>query len=585
MSSLRRALVLLGIVGFAVGGAGLVVILTGDHMSNRGVWAVFGGLLGWSFIGTGLYAWYRRPDNRIGALMTAVGFAWFAEALTFSDNQWVFAIGSAFGAIVFGVLAHLLVAFPDGRLESRYQRRLVGAAYFTAVLLPVPVALFNDTANSPDCHGCPSNPLLINANENVFDALRGVLNVTAAVLLVLVLREVVRRRRRASKAERAAYGPVTYAAAVVVAAFALVFLASVTVGSTVSDILTVPAMLAFLTIPYAFLAGVVRSSLSRAGAVAEMVEALGRTDDQRRSLRDSIATALGDTSLTLAYWLPQQGVYVDAEGQRVTLPDSGSGRIATPIERGGEPLAVIVHDESLAEERELVRAVGGAASLTLENERLAAELRARIEELRASRARIVKAGDAERQRLERDLHDGAQQRLVALSLNLKLAQASFDSDPTAARELLEDAIEELGAATSELRELARGIHPAVLTDRGLEAAVTALAARSPMPVELLAVPDDRLSAPVESTAYFVVAESLTNVARYSQASHAEVEIRRDNGRLVVEVRDDGVGGADPARGSGLRGLADRLGAVDGRLEVASPAGAGTTVHVEIPCER
>jgi signal transduction histidine kinase len=230
-----------------------------------------------------------------------------------------------------------------------------------------------------------------------------------------------------------------------------------------------------------------------------------------------------------------------------------------------------------------VRAVGGAASLTLENERLAAELRARIEELRASRARIVSAADEERRRLERDLHDGAQQRLVALVLNLRLARNS--DDQAAVRELLDDAIEELTEATAELRELARGIHPAILTDRGLDAAVTALASRATVPVEIQRVPEERLDAPVESTAYFVVAEALTNVARYSQASHAEVEIGRANGTLVVEVRDDGVGGADPGRGSGLRGLADRVAAVDGQLVVTSEPGDGTTVHAEIPCGR
>jgi signal transduction histidine kinase len=581
MSSLRRALILLAIVGFAAGAAGIAIILTSNHMSERGVWATFGGLIGWSFIGTGLYAWYRRPDNRSGALMTAVGFAWFVETLTFSDNRWVFAVGSAVGSMVFGVLAHLLVAFPDGRLETRFHRWLVASGYFCAVLLPVPVLLFNDTANSADCKGCPPNPLLVSANEDVYDVLRVGLNLAAAVVLVLVLREVVRRRRRASPGERAAYGPVTFVAGWVVLAFALVFLASVTAGSTVADILLLPAFLAFLAIPYAFLAGVIRSRLSRAGAVSELVEALGHTDDERRSLRDSIATALGDTSLTVAYWLPEQRAYVDAEGQRVELPEPGSGRVATSIERGGERLAAIVHDEALSEERDLVRAVGGAASLTLENERLAAELRARIEELRASRARIVSAADEERRRLERDLHDGAQQRLVALVLNLKLARNS--DDPTAVRELLDDAIDELTEATAELRELARGIHPAILTDRGLDAAVNALASRATVPVEIQRVPDERLDAPVESTAYFVVAEALTNVARYSQASHAEVEIDRANGTLVVEVRDDGVGGADPGRGSGLRGLADRVAAVDGRLVVTSEPGGGTTVHAEIPC--
>jgi signal transduction histidine kinase len=334
-------------------------------------------------------------------------------------------------------------------------------------------------------------------------------------------------------------------------------------------------------VPFAFLGGLIRGQLSRAGAVAELVEALGLADDRRQSLREALATALGDSSLELAYWIPERQAYVDADGQRIDLPAAGSGRVATSIERGGERLAAIVHDEALGEERDLVRAVGGAASLTLENERLAAELRARIEELRASRARIVSAADEERRRLERDLHDGAQQRLVALVLNLRLARNS--DDPVAVRELLDDAIEELTEATAELRELARGIHPAILTDRGLDAAVTALASRATVPVEIQRVPEERLDAPVESTAYFVVAEALTNVARYSQASHAEVEIGRANGTLVVEVRDDGVGGADPGRGSGLRGLADRVAAVDGRLVVKSEPGGGTTVHAEIPC--
>ncbi|HEX6712211.1 MAG TPA: histidine kinase, partial [Thermoleophilaceae bacterium] len=515
MSSLRRALILLAIVGFAVGAAGLAIVLTSDHMSNRGIWASFGGLLGWSFIGTGLYAWYRRPDNRTGALMAAVGFAWFVETLTFSDNRWVFGVGTAIGSMVYGVLAHLLVAFPDGRLESRFQRRLVAAGYFTAVLLPIPVMLFNDTANASDCRRCPDNPFLVSANDQLFDVLRGVLNVTAAVALALVLREVVRRRRRASKAERDAYAPVTYTAVAAVVALALAFLASVTVGSTVADILLVPALAAFLGIPYGFLAGVVRGRLSRAGVVTQLVEELGQADDRRRSLRQTIADAVGDSSLSLAYWLPDREMYVDGDGRRVELPEPGSGRVATSIERGGERLAAILHDEALTDERELVRAVAGAASLTLENERLAAELRAHVEELRASRARIVKATDEERCRLERDLHDGAQQRLVALSLNLKLARSALDDDPQSAGELVDDAIEELREATAELRELARGIHPAILTDRGLDAAVTALAGRAPVPVDLRGLPDERLGAPVEATAYFVVAEALTNMARYA----------------------------------------------------------------------
>jgi signal transduction histidine kinase len=221
--------------------------------------------------------------------------------------------------------------------------------------------------------------------------------------------------------------------------------------------------------------------------------------------------------------------------------------------------------------------------LALENERLDAALRARVEELRESRSRIVKAADEERRRLERDLHDGAQQRLVALALTLRLARSKLDGEPEAAAELLDEAASELGLATEELRELARGIHPAVLTDRGLEAAIDALAGRAPIPVQLVELPHGRLPSDVESAAYFVVAEALTNIAKYARATHAEVRIAQSNGVVTVEVRDDGVGGADPSRGTGLRGLADRIASLDGRLDLSSPADGGTVVRAVVPC--
>jgi signal transduction histidine kinase len=583
MRSLGRALIALAVAGFAMGLGAIAIILTSNHQSQRGTWAIFGAVLGWSFIGTGLYAWWRRPENRSGALMAWVGFCWFLAPLSFSDNSVIFGIGQFTDSLAIAALTHLLLAFPNGRLESRYHRALIGFAYFCASLAALPSVVFNDTANSPDCTGCPTNPFLISAHRDLSDALLTLVRIAAFVVIALIVRELVRRVRAARGSERQLYNPVIYAGGASLVAFAFL-LASDVVGGPGAAVLRALAFTAFVTVPYAFMAGLIRGRLSQAGAVAELVDALGRTDDRRRSLREAISAALGDSSLSIAYWIPEQQAYVDAAGQLVELPEAGSGRIATAIERGGERLAVIVHDESLAEERELVRAVGGAAALTLENERLAAELRARIEELRASRARIVHATDEERRRLERDLHDGAQQRLIALALHLKMTRGSID-DPEAAREMLDEAITELTEATAELRELARGIHPAILTDRGLDAAVTALARRAPIPVELRALPQERLAAPVESTAYFVVAEALTNVARYSQATRAEVEIGRHNGRLVVDVRDDGVGGADPQRGSGLRGLADRVAAVDGRLSVTSTRGSGTTVHAEIPCAR
>jgi signal transduction histidine kinase len=229
-----------------------------------------------------------------------------------------------------------------------------------------------------------------------------------------------------------------------------------------------------------------------------------------------------------------------------------------------------------------VGAVCAAAGIALENERLQADLRARLAELRGSRARIVQAGDAERRRLERNLHDGAQQRLVSLSLELQLLASRLEHDSEAAQ-LLAAAREGLAASLIELRELAQGIHPAVLSDHGLAVALEAVAARAPLRVQLTVDVDGRLPEPVEVAAYYLVSEGLTNVAKYAHASAAAVHVERDNGRLVVEVTDDGVGGAHPDQGSGLRGLADRVEALNGRVRIWSPPSAGTRVRAEIPC--
>jgi signal transduction histidine kinase len=562
-------------------GAG-AIILTSPLMPHRGAYEAFNAVLGWSFLGVGLYAWRRYPENRSGPLIAWVGFLWFLSPLEFSGNVVIFTVGGFTDPLPIAALAHLILAFPDGRLKSRYHRNLIAAGYLNSTLLLLPGTLFWNTADDSICAHCPANPLLIAANNDLHNAFGTLVNVFAVGIIALVAREAIPRIRRAGVGERQVYDPVIYAGVAALVAFACLFV-SAGVGGSGATALRFLAFGLFAVVPYAFLAGLIRGRLSHATAVARLVDTLGRPGDERGSLRDAIAAALGDSSVILAYWIALTDTYVDAGGRRVELPKLGSGRIATPIERAGIPLAIVIHEDSLAGARELVSAVGGAAALALENERLEAELRARIEDLRLSRARIVQAADDERRRLERDLHDGAQQRLVAIALSLKIARTSIDGDPAAARDLLDGSIGELTAATAELRELARGIHPAILTDRGLDAAINALAGRASVPVEVRNLSRERHAASVESTAYFVVAEALTNVARYSQASHAQVEIGRRNGTLVVEVRDDGVGGADPRRGSGLRGLADRVAAVDGQLRVTSAPAAGTTVHAEIPC--
>jgi signal transduction histidine kinase len=274
---------------------------------------------------------------------------------------------------------------------------------------------------------------------------------------------------------------------------------------------------------------------------------------------------------------------VDVAGRRFELPEEGSGRALSAVERDGSTIAAIVYDAFLVGARDHVRAVGAAAALALENERLDAELRAKLAELRASRERMLRVGLEERRRLERNLHDGAQQRLVALALSLRMARGKLRADPAGAEATLRGAGEELEAALEELRELARGLHPALLGDRGLRPALETLALRAPVPVELGAVPAERLPEGVELAAYYVVSEALTNVAKYAAASRATVSVERDNGRVVVAVEDDGVGGADPEQGTGLRGLADRIAVLEGRLEVESEPGKGTTVRASIPC--
>jgi signal transduction histidine kinase len=275
---------------------------------------------------------------------------------------------------------------------------------------------------------------------------------------------------------------------------------------------------------------------------------------------------------------------VDGTGQPVELPDRPE-RAVTLLDHHGRPLAALVHDPSLLDEPKLVQTVGAAARLALENAQLQAETRAQLEQVKESRVRIVSAADEERRRIERDLHDGAQQRLAALALQLRTAQRRLDSrgaDP-ALDALLDSAVAELQAANEELRELVRGVYPAILTEDGLAAAVESLALRNPFPIDLDLI-DSRFPAQVEATAYFVTCEGLANIAKHAQASKASVSIARRDGLLAVEIADDGVGGAQPLEGSGLSGLADRVEALGGRLRVRSPQGRGTRVLAEIPCE-
>ncbi len=577
MTAPRRTLIGLAGLAFLMGIAAFVIMLTGEHNVHRGAYAGLFLATGWGFVGVGLWVWKQRPAGNIGPLMVAVGLSGLLKGLAFSNDSVVFAIASVGEVLIYAVLIQLLLSFPSGRLETRLDRLLVTIAYVNTTVVQLGVFLFTAPAKAD-----PSNPLLIENSEAAGVLSAAQLDISIA-LLGAVVAVLYRRWRSGTPGRARVFAPIV---AVGGLTFLLLMAALVVeqagLSSDIADAQTLALFTSIACLPFAFLVGLLRSRFSEADAISELLAQLGEGGG-RGALRDALADALGDPTLELAYWVPDQDAYLDAAGQPVRVDPAPAGKVSTIIEHEGERIAAIVHSSGLAEERELVQTAGAAAGLTLRNERLDAELRAKVAELRASRSRIVQAGFEQRRRLERDLHDGAQQRLMALGIDLRMVRERIEHDPQGAAELLDESLHELNEATAELRELARGIHPAVLTNRGLEAALKGLASRSPVPVELLQTPADRLPPSIESAVYFVVAEALTNAARYSRAQAVTVGVVRDNGHVGVEVSDDGVGGADADQGSGLRGLQDRVAALDGRLELTSPQGLGTILRATIPC--
>jgi signal transduction histidine kinase len=577
----RNQLRAIAALAVLVGAALVPLIATNDVVPDRGLWIALDLVIGWSFAGVGLYAWYRRPDNRVGVLMVATAFAWYLAMLERTEVPLFFTLGFLLSNLFVAVAIHLLLGFPSGRLGTAVDRVLVALTYATVTLGFVPLMLFLDL-EAVGCADCPSNVFLIDSNESFVMGWSDGLSVCGIVVLSAVLARLVQRWLQASGPLRRTLTPVFVAGGALL--FVLATMLALAVADAPEDLMEVlfySSLVPFALVPYLFLAGLVNGRILRGQGLGAFVRRLG-AGLERGELRPALAQALGDPSVEIAYWLPESEEYVDSRGRATRLPAPDSARAFTEVTREGRRIAAILHDPTLLDDREHVREVGAAAALALENERLEAELRAKVEEVRASRSRLVEVGLRNRRQLERDLHDGAQQRLVSLALSLRLAQEQLDADPLNTDRLLDRSREELDEALKELRELARGIHPAVLSDRGLAAAVEALAHRAPFPVEVGELPAERLPEHVELATYFIVSEALTNVAKYASAGQASVEVVKRNGRLTVEVADDGVGGADMDRGTGLRGLSDRLAAIEGRLQVDSEPGRGTTVRASIP---
>ncbi len=526
---------------------------------------------GASFALAGLIAWRVRPANRTGAIMVAYGVATMAGR-GLIQTLWPPAVTLGIilmdgAAIVFTLL---LLTFPTGRLASRRDWLILGPVMLALGPIELVWLVFFDLDGL--------NLLAFWPNEDLAGAIDWVQRVLlggASAALVIV---VVRRWLRASRPMRRTLIPVLAGAgALAVGTFTLLW--DKIAGARTEFIGWLTALTLF-ALPILLLVNLLRARLARS-AVGQLLVDL-REDKDPAALPAALSRALGDPSLELAYWLPEYDAYADLAGNPVELPAEDATRSVTVLERAdGSRIAALLHDASLYDQRDLLREVSAAASFALENARLQAELRVRLDELHGSRVRIIEAADTERRRLERDLHDGAQQRLVTLSMSLGVLERRLADDPEA-RALVAEAKREAAGSLQDLRDLAHGIHPAVLTSHGLEAALESLAAGAPLHVGLDVELPDRLPATTEVAAYYLICEALTNTAKHAHADHARIFVRREEDSLLVEFADDGVGGADDS-GSGLRGLADRVEALDGSLAVVSPQGAGTHLRAEIPC--
>jgi signal transduction histidine kinase len=536
--------------------------------------AVFGQVLvGFAFLIAGIIAATRWPTNVCGRLMIAAGLGWYVPSLAWVEWGGLRPLALVETSLFVAILVHLVGVFPTGRMGPRPERLVVTVVYvYSVVYALVQVLAAPDVAG---CSRCPGTPLFARTGSQLYSFIVAADVPVSAVLVAAAVACLVRRWRRASPSERRAGVPILWiGAAVGGLVVARAVATAIEVAPPIARTIVVLHAVAVALLPIGMLLSLLRNRLARWG-VGDLVLQLAEPMPPGR-LRDVLARVLADPSVRLAYRRAAADEWVDGDGEVVVLPQGDDTRSVTDL----TPHVAIVHDPRVGEDPDLFESVVAAARLAMENERLQAEVGAQLAEVRRSRTRIVEAADLERRRVERDLHDGAQQRLISASLALTMLRREVEGRPDL-EHLVSDAGGTVDAAIDELRTLARGIHPAILTDEGLVAAVESLVDRLPLPVDVHDGLTRRVAPSVETAAYFVVSEALTNVVKHARATGAEVWIGEAQGVLRVGIADDGVGGADPGAGTGLRGLVDRVGAVDGTLDVVSPREGGTIVRAEI----
>jgi signal transduction histidine kinase len=533
----------LGLVGLAGVAFGVAAEWVGIAWIEPGQW-IPDLAVGWTFIGCGLIAAWKRPESRIGWLMVATGFTWFLG--NFSEVG-VPAIAWVAAHAVYlhrGPLVHLLLSYPSGRTTSRVTQGAIAVGYAVAVITP------------------------LWRNEATTIPLAGLLVVVSTYNYVRSVGWLRRARRIA-----------------LIAAVGLSLVLAATAGARLllpPGAAIGPSLLVYEVTLCLIAGGLLAGLLAapwRGTPVADLVVEVGEA--RSGTIRGELSQALGDPSLEIGYWLPNLGAYVDAEGRTLALPQPGSGRSMTVLEHDGEPVAALLHDPAVLDDPGLVQGVSPAAQLAAANARLRADVQAQVEELAASRRRLLEAADEQRRLLERRLHDGAAARLRELAVILRRGERSATSERTLAQ--IARAEEQLSHTLEDLNRLATGLHPRALAEQGLQNALAEIAHDVPIPVDL-EVTSAQLPPRIAAAVYFICAEALTNTAKHAAASHVTVKVRSIDGQLNVEVADDGIGGADLSRGSGLNGLADRIATVGGTLHIESGVGRGTRLAAEIPLD-
>jgi signal transduction histidine kinase len=576
-----------GAAGLALCGIAVAVTLSDATTPNPGLAAAGRALMVGVPIAVGLYAWRRRPEERFGRLLVAVGFGWFLTILAESGNGVLYSIGRVAGWVVEVGLVYLILSFPSGRLTQRVDRALVWAAVLLVAALYLPTALIADSYPVPSPYtvcdaGCPSNAFFVLGSEPSFvDSLLIPLRELLTVLLfVAVTARLVQRFGGATRLMQHTLEPVLTVAVARCGVLAVAIVvrraspdSAVLEGLAWTIALAVPVMAA------AFFLGLVLRRLY-AGNVLQDLGTRVRADIAPDELRAALAEALGDPSLEILYWTGDH--WVDHRGHPRIPPDPDSSQRLTEVSEGERRVAAIVHDAALREEPEFLEAVASYTLIAVRNQRLTTQVESALGEVRESRARLLASADRERRRIERDLHDGAQQRLVALRIQLELLEETMEWDTEEGMKKLHELGEEVGETLEEIRALAHGVFPSLLGDRGLAEALGAAALRAP--ISTIVQPDGvgRYPEDVESAVYFCCLEALQNASKHASDAHAITISLRQDYALRFQVRDDGAGfDTAAAMGAGLTNMRDRLTAVGGELTIRSSDG-GTVVTGSVP---